>query len=68
MIVSGKLGYADVLTALADAEATLGRKINPTIYSPTELARRIKSDNAFVKRVMEQPKIWLIGGEDDLRA
>jgi predicted nucleotidyltransferase len=68
MIVSGKLGYADALTALADVEEKLGRKINPTIYSPAELAKRVKSDDAFVKRVMEQPKIWLIGGEDDLRA
>lgn len=68
MIVSAKLGYADALTALADVEEKLGRKINPVIYSPAELAKRIKSDNAFVKRVLEQPKIWLIGGEDDLRA
>jgi predicted nucleotidyltransferase len=67
MIVSGKLGYADALTALVDVEKKLGRKINPTIYSPAELAKRIKSDNAFVRRVMEQPKIWLIGGEGGLR-
>ena len=68
MIVSGKLGYADAIVALADVEEKLGRKINPTIYSPAELAKRVESDNAFVKRVLEQPKIWLIGGEDDLRA
>lgn len=68
MIVSSKLGYADALNAMADAEEKLGRKINPTIYPPAELAKRIKSDNAFVKRVLEQPKIWLIGSEDDLRA
>jgi predicted nucleotidyltransferase len=68
MIVSGKLGYADALTALADVEEKLGRKINPIIFSRAELAKRVKSDNAFVKRVMDQPKIWLIGGEDDLRA
>jgi predicted nucleotidyltransferase len=68
MILSGKLGYADTLTALADVEEKLGRKINPIIFSRAELAKRVKSDNAFVKRVMDQPKIWLIGGEADLRA
>ncbi|TAN08031.1 MAG: MarR family transcriptional regulator [Rhodanobacteraceae bacterium] len=66
MIVSGKLGYAEALTALAETEEQLGRKVIPTIYSPAELAKRIKTDNAFIKRVLEQPKIWLIGGEDDL--
>jgi len=67
MVVSAKLGYPDLLTALADVEERLGRKINPVIYAPAEFAKR-KSDNAFVKRVLEQPKIWLIGGEDDFRA
>ena len=63
-----RAGQCETDHAMADAEEKLGRKINPTIYSPAELAKRIKSDNAFVKRVLEQPKIWLIGGEDDLRA
>jgi predicted nucleotidyltransferase len=67
MIISDKLGYPDALVALGDVEEGLGRKINPTIYSPAELAKRIKTDNAFVKRVLDQPKIWLIGGEDDFR-
>lgn len=66
MVVSARIGYPDVLTALADVEERLGRKINPVIYSPAELAKRIKSDNAFVKRVLDQPKIWLIGGGGDL--
>jgi len=43
-------------------------KIAPTIYSPKELARRVKQDNSFVTRVLEQPKLWLIGGERDLSA
>jgi predicted nucleotidyltransferase len=66
LIVSEKLGFADVLLALESAQEKLGREINPIIFSRAELAKRIKSDNAFVKRVLEQPKIWLIGGEDDL--
>lgn len=68
MVISDKLGYADALVALGEVEERLGRKVNPIIFSRTELAKRVKTDNAFVKRVLEQPKIWLIGGEDDLRA
>ena len=33
-----------------------------------ELARRVRQDNSFVTRVLEQPKIWMIGGESDLAA
>lgn len=64
-----ELGYADVFGALEAASTALGRKINPTLYTPADLAKRIKNDNAFVTKVLQQPKIWLIdngaAGEGD---
>ncbi len=68
MIVSAALGYADVFAALEPAANTLGRKLNPTLYTPASLASRLQSDNAFVTRVLQQPKIWLIGSEVQLHA
>ena len=68
MIVSEGLGYADVFGALESATATLGRKVNPTLYTPAEMTKRISQDNAFVTRVLRQPKIWLIGNEEQLNA
>lgn len=68
MVISGSLTYADLFGALEVASARLGRNVAPTIYSPEELARRVKRDSAFVTRVLEQPKLWLIGGESDLAA
>ena len=68
MIISPSLGYADVFGALENATTTLGRKINPTLYTPADLAKRIQQDNAFVARVLKQPKIWLIGNEEKLHA
>jgi predicted nucleotidyltransferase len=66
MVISDRLTYADLFSALEDATAHLGRKVNPTVYAPTELARRARQGNAFVKRVLAAPKIWLVGGERDL--
>ena len=64
-----ELGYADVFGALEAASTALGRKINPTLYTTADLAKRIKNDNAFVTKVLQQPKIWLIdngaAGEGD---
>jgi len=68
MVVSGSLTYADLFAALEDASERLGRKVNPTVYSPRELAKRVKQGNAFVTRVLAQPKIWLVGGESDIGA
>jgi predicted nucleotidyltransferase len=68
MIVSESLVYADVFGALESATATLGRRINSAMYTLSELTKRISNDNAFVTRVLQQPKIWLIGTEEEIHA
>jgi predicted nucleotidyltransferase len=68
MVVGDKLTYAEVFGALESAGAKLGRSVNPTVYSRKELAKRLKTGNAFIKRVLEQPKVWVIGSERDLGA
>ena len=68
MIVSTGLGYSDVFGTLESATATLGRKVNPSLYTPAEMTKRMSQDNAFVTRVLRQPKIWLIGNEEQLNA
>lgn len=68
MVLSDSLEYADLFAALEEAATRLGRTVNPTIYTRHEFARRIKQKNAFVTRVLAQPKVWLIGGEDELAA
>ncbi len=67
LIVSDALGYAEVFGALEGAAQTLGRTISPTLYTRAELARRRAQDNAFVTRVLDQPRIWLMGDEEVLR-
>jgi predicted nucleotidyltransferase len=68
VVVSDRLTYADLFAALEEASARLGRKVAPTIYSLDELSRRVSQGNAFVTRVLAQPKLWLIGDEHDLAA
>jgi predicted nucleotidyltransferase len=68
MVISASLTYADLFSALEEASERLGRKVNPTLYSQQELAKRVKQGNAFVTRVLAQPKIWLVGSENDFAA
>jgi predicted nucleotidyltransferase len=68
MVISDRVTHAELFAALEPATAQLGRKVAPTIYSPKELARRRKEENAFVTRVLAQPKLWLIGDERALAA
>ena len=66
LIISDTLTYGDVFGALERLTRTLGRKVNPTVYTVAEFSKRARTENAFVTRVLEQPKLWVIGSEHDL--
>ena len=68
MVISEELSYAELFAALEETRRRLGRVVNPTVYSQSQLSRRIREGNAFITRVLEQPKLWLIGNQDDLAA
>jgi predicted nucleotidyltransferase len=68
MVVSDSLSYADLFAVLEEATRQLGRTVNPTVYSRQALEKRVREDNAFIKRVLAQPKLWVIGGEHGLTA
>ena len=66
MLVSDDLSYADVFATLEVASSKLGRMVNPTIHTSKEFTKRVKAQESFLNRVLEQPKVWIVGGESDL--
>jgi len=66
LLITDTLGYADLFALLTEAEAQLGRPINPSLYTAAEWRHRLESGNTFALRLLEQPKIFLIGSENDL--
>lgn len=63
MLVGDDISYSAVMELLMPTEKLLGRKINPTLYTIDEFENRKASNQHFIKRVMEQPKLWLKGSE-----
>jgi predicted nucleotidyltransferase len=68
MVISEKVAYADLFAALEPATDRLRRTVNPTLYSRMEMDKRILDGSAFVKRVLAQPKLWVIGEDRGLPA
>ena len=66
MLAGYELAYAEVMERLSEAEELLGRPINPTIYDTDQLGVKLKKGNSFLKRVMDQPKLWIKGEENDI--
>lgn len=61
MLIGDNLLLGNVLERLVPLEAQLGRKINPTCYTPFEFERRQAEPDSFVNRVLAQGIIPLIG-------
>ena len=67
MVIADKLSYGELLAALEPLTDTIGRRVNPTVLSRREWARRLGARSTFATRLMAQPKIWVVGNEDALR-
>lgn len=61
MLIGENLPLGKVLQVLVPLESQLGRKINPTCFTPTEFERRRAEPDSFVNRVLGQPVLPLIG-------
>jgi len=67
LMVVGKISFGDVVSLLSPAEEKLGREVNPVVYPVAEFKKKVKEDHHFVKTVLEDEKIFVIGDEDELR-
>jgi predicted nucleotidyltransferase len=66
MVISRKLEYPKVFEALQKAEAALGRTVNPNLITPQEWRRKRAEADSFAARVAAQPRIFVIGSDDEL--
>ncbi len=67
LVITDSLAYTDLMAILSGVELMLGRPINPSIYTMVQIKDKLQQKNVFLTRVMEQPKLWVKGSEDDIR-
>ena len=56
----------EVVNALSEARSQLGREINPVIMTAEEFVAQQEKEDRFVARVLDEPKIFVMGKADDL--
>jgi predicted nucleotidyltransferase len=65
LMIVGSVDFGTVVERLAGAQKTLNREINPTVYSVGEFASKVRGH--FLKTVLGEKKLFLIGDENVLR-
>lgn len=68
LLIVGQLTSRQAAKVLGPIGRTLGREFNPTIYPEIEFRSKFRRGNQFIQQVMSGPKIWLVGGDDELTA
>ena len=68
LMVIGNAGFGDVVARLHPLQESLGREINPKLYSRTEWQKLVREQSAFVRDVLGKQKLFVIGNEQDLAA
>ena len=66
LLVVGIIVVPEVASIVSETEKQFGREVNYTVMTEEELAFRKKNNDPFIWRFLKQPKVMLIGTEDDL--
>ena len=66
LMVIGTIGLRSLSSRLAGVSEQIGREINPHALSIEEFRRRKQNGNHFLSNVLESPKLFIIGSENDL--
>ena len=63
----GKILLSQLALPLTKAEKKLGREVSTTIFDGKEFASKLKKRDHFVTKVLDGPKIFLVGDESRLK-
>jgi predicted nucleotidyltransferase len=67
MIIAEDIAYGDIFAALQSAEKNLQRPIHPNLMSIDDWRKRRTGRSAFVTRIAEQPKMFVMGTDNELQ-
>jgi predicted nucleotidyltransferase len=66
LLIVGPVRRSAVAGALREAGRQLGREVHPRIYSVAEFRSKRAAGDRFLRAVLDKPKLFVIGTQDDL--
>ena len=66
LLVIGSAGLRSLAPRLRPVISALGREVNPHVLSRETFRAKARAGDAFIRRVLDEPKIWIVGGADEL--
>jgi predicted nucleotidyltransferase len=66
LMVIGAIGLRKLTGSLMEISEQIGREINPHVLTEKEFKKRTRDREHFISEVLEAPKIFIIGNQNDL--
>jgi predicted nucleotidyltransferase len=67
LMILGDVSFSDVVAAVARAQKTLAREINPNVFAVPEFRSKLAAGNHFLRSVMKEKKLFVLGSEHELK-
>jgi predicted nucleotidyltransferase len=68
LMVIGTISLRQLGKLLSGLAMKLGREVNPHVLPPEEFVKRRKTREHFITTVLSEPRLFVIGSEDELKA
>lgn len=66
VMLIGEVRFIEAVQLFHPIQTMLGREINPKVYNRSEWRAKLRVEDPFVRDVVANPKIFLIGNQHDL--
>lgn len=66
LLIIGTVTLRQLSKLLSGVSEKIGREINPKVFTPEEFEKRRRSGDHFLKNVLSEPRIFIIGDEHEL--
>jgi len=66
VLIIGDVDFTEIVTVLYPAQMSLGREINPKIYTREQWKMSLQKQDLFIQEVLTNPRLFIMGTEYDL--
>jgi len=66
VMIIGDIKFTEVINLFSPVQKSLSREINPVVYPVAEFISRVREEHYFIKNILSDRKIFLVGDESVL--
>ncbi|MDO8518959.1 MAG: nucleotidyltransferase domain-containing protein [Deltaproteobacteria bacterium] len=67
LFLIGVMDQTELTKVIKKVEMRVGREIQCSLFDPKEFLKKLKENNDFIRQVVKNPKVMIVGGENEFK-